>query len=193
MPSNKKQHYVPRFYLKNFALDGQSLSLYNFGGNRLVPTANLKNQCYRAYMYGKDGKQEQNLARLEEALSGFMKQLITSQTPPPQFTYSHELLCMLAILQHSRTAYTADAANEFLDKIVKAIFEKDPELVDLKRQGVRIEHKNAAAFALSTIFPRFHLIGDLSYRCWRSSNIDHLCSSKFDQGLGPPVLGVGCG
>jgi Sel1 repeat len=29
--------------------------------------------------------------------------------------------------------------------------------------------------------------------CWRSSNIDHLCSSKFDQGLGPPVLGVGCG
>ena len=65
MPSNKKHHYVPRFYLKNFSCDSRSISLFNIKAQKIVAEASLKSQCYRDYFYGKEPTIEKALGDME--------------------------------------------------------------------------------------------------------------------------------
>ncbi len=164
MAANKKHHYVPRFYLRNFTANGRSLSLYNVGHNLVVNSANLKNQCYRDYMYGKDGKVEANLAQMEGALAKLMKYVLVSHSLPAPWSLDHESLCILVILQNARTAYASDAVNEFTDIMLKQILEKRPKFSPEMLKMVRIKHNDPANFAIQTMFSLYHLIMDLDYK-----------------------------
>jgi hypothetical protein len=164
MAANKKHHYVPRFYLKNFTSDTRSLSLYNLARDLLVPNANLKNQCYRNYMYGADGKQEANLSLMEGALAELLKRMLTSQSLPPPWSPDHESICILTLLQSARTAYASDAMNEFTDKMWKRVLEKDPRYPPVMLEKVRIENSDPANFTVHTMLRLYHLIMDLDYR-----------------------------
>lgn len=60
MPSKKNQHFVPRFYLKNFSNDKKKnfIGLFNIDSEVHIENAKLKTQASRDYFYGKDGKVE---------------------------------------------------------------------------------------------------------------------------------------
>jgi hypothetical protein len=164
MPANKKHHYVPRFYLRQFASDGQSVSLFNFRQGRSISGANLRNQCYRDYMYGKDGEHEYNLSQIEGALSTLLKHILSTETLPPPITENHESLCILVLLQYARTAYSADASDEFADKMWKKVLEKDPRFGAEMLSKVRIVHTDPANFAVAMILTLYHLIMDMDFR-----------------------------
>ena len=164
MAANKKHHYVPRFYLRHFTTDGRSLSLYNIERDLVVGSANLKNQCYRDYMYGKDGKQERNLSLMEGALAELLKRLLTSHLLPAPWSPDHESLCILTLLQNARTAYASDAMDEFSDKIWKMVLEKDPRFPPEMLEKVRIVNTDPANLAVFTMLRLYHLIMDMDYR-----------------------------
>jgi len=164
MAANKKHHYVPRFYLRHFTTDGRSLSLYNIESDLLVASANLKNQCYRDYMYGKDGKQEQNLSLLEGALADLLKRVLKYHLLPAPWSPDHESLCILTLLQNARTAYASDAMDEFSDKMWKQVLEKDPRFPTDMLEKVRIVNTDPANFAVFTMLRLYHLIMDMDYR-----------------------------
>ena len=65
MPQNKKQHYVPQFYLRRYSKDGKSINIWNISNEKKIESANLKNQCYRNYFYGKDKAFEESLSYIE--------------------------------------------------------------------------------------------------------------------------------
>ena len=54
MAEHKKQHFVPKLYLKNFTRDGKTFSVYNIAKNLLAPSVPYDTQCYKNYYYGKD-------------------------------------------------------------------------------------------------------------------------------------------
>lgn len=164
MAANKKHHYVPRFYLRSFTTDGRSLSLYNIGRDLIVRNANLKNQCYRDYMYGTDGKQEANLSQMEGALAELLKRVLATHQLPPPWSPDHESLCILALLQNARTAYASDAMDEFSDKMWKQVLEKDPRFPPEMLNNVRIVNTDPANFAVRTMLRLYHLIMDMGYR-----------------------------
>ena len=66
----KRQHYVPRFLLKNFSADKRRIALEVLATGRRVDDAQLKAQCYRDYFYGKDEVLENAFAKLEETSQG---------------------------------------------------------------------------------------------------------------------------
>jgi hypothetical protein len=164
VPDNKKHHYVPRFYLRRFARDGRSLSLFNFTQNRAIDGANLKTQCYRDYMCGRDGIAEHNLSQMEGCLSELLKRILSNQLLPPPWSVDHESLCILTLLQRARTAYTADAMDESADKMWKKILEKDPRVNAKMLDQVRIAHTDPANFSVKMMLKLYHLIMDLDYR-----------------------------
>lgn len=164
MPANKKHHYVPRFYLKRFALNGRSVNLYNFRLARPIPDANLKNQCYRDYMYGKGGKQEQYLSQLEGAFAQLLRCMLPSGYLPPPMSPDHESLCILTLLQYARTAYTSDAMDEMTDGMWKAILSKDPRVSNETLEKVRIVNNDPANFAVAIMLRLYHLMMDLQYK-----------------------------
>ena len=45
--------------------EGRAINLYNIRHDRLIERASVKGQCARNYLYGKDGKIEQSLAKIE--------------------------------------------------------------------------------------------------------------------------------
>jgi len=164
VPANKKHHYVPRFYLKNFASDGRSVSLYNFRQARLVREANLKNQCFRDYMYGKDGQQEHQLSQLEGGLAPLLRWILESEQLPEPFSPDHEALCILALLQYARTAYSADALDDLADGFWRHILAKDPRVTADMLEKVRIANTDPANLAVSIMLRNYHLIMDMKFR-----------------------------
>jgi len=115
MANNKKHHFVPQFYLKNFSCDGKSISLFNKRSVRKVFSAGIKTQCYRDYFYGKDLKLENWLAKVEGKVANVFKKIITSQAIPERKDEMYEDLLLYIAIQASRTTYAAEEMSQVRD------------------------------------------------------------------------------
>lgn len=76
MQNKKDQHYVPRFYLKNFSKNKKSLGMLRKSGFRVVEHASIKQVAYRDYMYGRDGVIEEWLSKCEGKWSQVVRYLL---------------------------------------------------------------------------------------------------------------------
>ena len=78
MSEKKKQHFIPRFYLKNFSYenDGKSIGIWLKGTNHYIKRGNLKNQAYCNYFYGKDVTLENELSELEDNAASIIFQIL---------------------------------------------------------------------------------------------------------------------
>src|SRR5215471_12348105 len=77
MTKLKNQHFVPRCLLKPFTYqnEGRAINLYNIRGDRLIERASVKGQCARDYLYGKDGKIETSLSRIEGSFNSMRERI----------------------------------------------------------------------------------------------------------------------
>ena len=68
MADHKRQHYVPRCYMRPFSVDGAgaAINLFNISRSRAVPNASVKGQCAKNYLYGENLILEKLLQRGEE-------------------------------------------------------------------------------------------------------------------------------
>ena len=105
MAEKKKQHYVPRFYLKRFSSDGKSINLYNLKSSKTILQANLKNQCYRDYFYGKELNVECALEDVEHETAKLFSLIDQHSRLPPPGSRGHILMVLHIIMQYARTAY----------------------------------------------------------------------------------------
>lgn len=73
----KKQHYVPRFYLKFFTDSDNKFNVYDFETKSLIPNrVYYESQCYKKYFYGEDGILEEQLSNKEGEWSTVCKKAI---------------------------------------------------------------------------------------------------------------------
>lgn len=128
MPENKKQHYVPRLYLKRFSDDEKSINLFNLKLGKSIHEPNFKNQCYEDYFYGKDLIVEKFLGKIENNAVNYFKYISSSNELPKRGSELYMDIFLYVILQHGRTKYNVLALNEATDRMVKHIFESNPEI-----------------------------------------------------------------
>lgn len=76
MPEKKKQHYVPKFYMRLFTKDTKTFAIYNIANKTTFYPVPYENQCYKDYFYGKDGIWENQLSALETEWSIIIKKAI---------------------------------------------------------------------------------------------------------------------
>lgn len=78
MTEKKKQHYVPRFYLKQFASDENKFFVYDFEKNGLLSDRPVpcESQCYKKYFYGEDGIWEELLSKKEGVWASIIDKVI---------------------------------------------------------------------------------------------------------------------
>ena len=172
MAENKKHHYVPRFYLKLFSENGRSINLFNLRIQRFVLDGALKNQCYRDYFYGKDPQIEKALSLVEGQISQIFNKVQSNNILPKRGSPDHITLLMYILIQHARTAYSAEMYDEQTDKIIKHLVA--PELEDTNYSSeqiasVRVTLKNPARFALSVAAPHYPLLVDLKLKLIRAT------------------------
>ncbi|MGP8217471.1 MAG: DUF4238 domain-containing protein [Bacteroidia bacterium] len=163
MPENKKQHYVPKFYLKLFSNnDGNThIGLYNFKSKKLVKEAGINNQAYENFFYGKDGKIEEGFSKIENHTKILLKQVVDNMELPRVGSEDYSTLFLFTFLQASRTKNAAKEANEMLDLTIKAIFKDDPRVKDHDMDSYRFEMSDPVHMNLQTLIDTIEVAQDL--------------------------------
>jgi hypothetical protein len=134
MPQRKKQHYVPAFYLRNFASSefGNSINIFNILGRRSILDGNLRNQCYGEYFYGKDGRIEEDFAELDGLAARLIRRILATDELPKPRSDDHVLLIVYTVLQRARTQHAVEAYEEAEEKFEALL--PTPELKEWYRQ-----------------------------------------------------------
>ena len=143
MPTHRRNHYVPRFYLKNFATSsGRRIHLFNIPSGRNVLNASLRDQCYGSRFYGNDPSIEQGLADLEEATAAVFRDILRTQRLPKRGSEHHRTLMAFTVTQHARTQRSAATTDAMTDGMLKAAHREDPRFkdFDFEKRGFHFEN-----------------------------------------------------
>ncbi|MCX6356230.1 MAG: DUF4238 domain-containing protein [Candidatus Aureabacteria bacterium] len=164
MPSNKKHHYVPRFYLRHFSKTGKSINLYNIPSHITVIDASLKEQCYKDYFYGNNQEVEKAFSDLENFTSLILKKLIDTNELPKFNSEEYQILIFFIILQYYRTLYSAEAENEDTDILFKCFYAQRIKALGLNPDKFKITLQKPALEAASFTAQAFFYILDLNIK-----------------------------
>ncbi|MDZ5014209.1 DUF4238 domain-containing protein [Clostridium perfringens] len=127
----RNQHYVPRFYLKNFSkIKGSGkkekslISFYQLDRNLLRENIPTKSICYEEYFYGEDGKMEKFFSNKESEWASVINDIIKSNSYSLDIK-QESLIKEFAIFQYCRTSATYKHTNGIISEIKqKSIYEE---------------------------------------------------------------------
>lgn len=118
------QHYVPRFYLRNFSeVKGSGkkekvlISFFQFKGELYREKVSVKSLCYEDYFYGEDGALENELAEKECMWSKIIRSIIES----PEKKLEKEIIDIIkefAIYQYGRTLATLNYSKSLMSEML---------------------------------------------------------------------------
>lgn len=122
-PKKKRQHFVPKFYLRQFSFDGgDRLHMIHAGGLRSIAGIGLKGQCYDDYFYGKNPVVENALQDLEGVTAEVFRTIIANRKLPDRGTPDDFVLRTFICLQWGRTRSHAETSEAMFDKMLKTAY-----------------------------------------------------------------------
>ncbi len=165
MKTLRSQHYVPKFYLKNFSFqhDRKSISIWVIEPPKYVERGSIANQACRNYFYGQDNNIEDALSQIESHVAPIIRAAIENHQIPPRESELHLTLLAFLISLSLRTKYQADEVNESGDKLFKTAYKYHPALKD-NINRFYIATDGAPLLALHSLEPALKLSFDLSYK-----------------------------
>ena len=154
---HKKQHYVPKFYLKLFSQDGKHLWIYNLRSKDSFQVP-IKNLCYEKYFYAKNLEFEKALSLIEQKQAETLHKLVDTQDFANFGHEDFDHIHLFLLLQSSRTKdgkvisnkYTETFVSDFMKPLMKSS-------ADLKRNGITEEFIDN----LKITFPADHMLAML--------------------------------
>jgi len=162
MAEKKNQHYVPKFYLRNFSKTGKSINVYNISNQRIICGDSIKNQCSSDYFYGKNGLLENTFQEIETQAGSILKNISDKQIIPKLKTKEHSVLQIFLATLKSRTKFKFGESNETIDRIAKSTSELHPYVSQDMLNKVSIKYDNPLQQPLKIAFSNYHLLQDLN-------------------------------
>lgn len=166
MADKKKQHYVPKFLLRNFSNNGAKtkIGLYNVNTDFFKPTIPLESQAQENYFYGNDGAIEDFLGEIEGKVSSIIKQIHVKQSIPKKKTVPYTWLLMFTVDQIFRTKGYVEDLSRQVDETAKELIKFDPDSDHLDLENLTFKAENPAGLALSSVTEKFFLMSDLALK-----------------------------
>lgn len=123
MKKKKNQHYVPKFYLRNFSNNGKNIGLFMPDKEIYRNNASIKSVAYSHFLYGEDGIVEELLSEIESKWAIMIRKIINKQFD----CFNEEdyiLLYSFIVISKSRTKKEADIGKYYLEYF-KDIFDNN--------------------------------------------------------------------
>lgn len=179
MADNKNQHFVPKFYLRNFSDNGKQISVFHLDTEKFIPASPIKHEASEDYFYGKGQTIDEDLQVLETKASILVAGLLSGGDLPKPESEDHFRLLQFVSSLRFRTEYARTAHNERIhESIVTDITRRmgvDPELFN----GVQIFDENAAQISVQNALLTTPVLADLRYVLLRNkTNVPLIASDN---------------
>lgn len=181
MPTDKKnQHYIPKFYLRNFSYDGNKnqIGVFNIFNNKYVQQAKLKTQGSKNFFYGVDGEIEDDLANIEGKLAVVIKDIISNETPPKKNSVEHVELLSFVALTDARNPVSIEAMKNHFLEMERKLKELDPN-VDTDKFVPKLTHEEHVKLSLSKTVTIIQHITDLDFKLLVNKTSNPFITSDF--------------
>lgn len=161
----KNQHYIPKFYLRNFSFRGnkKQIGVFNIFNKKFIQQAKLKTQGSKNFFYGHDGIIEDGLADIEGFLSTAIKDILEKVTIPPKKTKEHSDLLGFVSLTDLRNPVRINGMKNMFKQMEKRILELDPN-ADLTKLVPQLGHEEHTELSLSMTSDMILNTVDLDYK-----------------------------
>src|SRR5665213_3546236 len=169
MAEYSRHHYVPQFYLRNFAVDTdvevaerRQIALFNVPTSKFVPSTSIRNQAQRKKLYG-TGSGEKALSDLEGTSSAIIRRMVDRREVPKWRSGEHFTLLVFVLFQAFRTPTAAAELEDAQEQWVKTVASFDARLAPHLDQ-VRIRMPDAVKHALHSAALHHPIALDLRYK-----------------------------
>lgn len=161
----KNQHYIPKFYLKNFSYkkNDKQIGIFNLKSSFFFQTSKLKTQGSKNFFYGYDGVIEDGLSEIEGLLSQTINKLITTRKLPLKNSKDHVKLLIFIALTDVRNPVKINNMKSMMVNMKERILESSPE-ADVEKLVPEMSHEEVVNLALATIPEITQNILDLDYK-----------------------------
>jgi len=161
----RNQHYIPKFYLRNFSieLNEKQIGIFNTNSKKFVAAGSLADQGSKKFFYGKDGKTEDWLSNVEGKLSTCIRNILKSQKPPERDSFDHIDLLGFVAITDLRNPVNIDAIKERNEIMKNSVLEIDPN-TDTSKIIPDTTHEENIELALSHIILIMKMCRDLEFR-----------------------------
>lgn len=148
----KNQHYIPKFYLRNFSYQGNNkqIGVFNAKSIFFFQTAKIKTQGSKNFYYGTDGVVEDKLSEIEGVLAEVLKNIIDTHELPRKEDISYIYLLAFIGITHLRNPISINSVNKRMVIMKEKLLELHPE-TDVDKLLPTIEHEEAVEISLSQI------------------------------------------
>lgn len=152
MSENKRQHYVPQNYLREFSVDGESIGVFHVESGKCVEKpAPIISQAQEPFFYGKNLELEKQLSELESLLADNRRTIFENTTNKLNL-YQKEVLYQDMFLQLSRTRYMANLYEEIATAKARRIWKHSNDEYARKHAddfGIRFNNPIIAPMAIT--------------------------------------------
>ncbi|MEH7000886.1 DUF4238 domain-containing protein [Priestia megaterium] len=128
MGQKNRQHYVPKFYLRNFSDTERSINTYNLANEKYINNASIKDMCQKNNFYGADKKMETFLDKeIERKASVIITNILKKNKFPYQNVEDYVHLFSFLLVSEARNLKSADSSDQMVDYISKIFLQGNPE------------------------------------------------------------------
>jgi hypothetical protein len=156
MAHHKSQHYVPKCYLRNFAVDDDrvSINILNLSQYKLIKSASIKDQCARSYFYGEDLVIEKALQPLEGRYANIYRLISKGELVSDDDLGFLASFCYLQYLRTDIAAQRTLAAHADMARLIQEGIDEDLSSQTMRENDVISE-------SIKTFYSTVHMISDL--------------------------------
>lgn len=147
----RRQHYVPKFYLRNFSPNNKSIGLYRFIEGKIIERASIKDSFWKEYFYGEDGSVENKLAEYERKWSNIISSVIEREQLPDN-EKELVLLRFFMLITSARTWKRGNQINKEVAVLIKKLLEvEEPTIFNTSiAEGLSIRMANPSLLFINS-------------------------------------------
>ncbi|MCI9140976.1 MAG: DUF4238 domain-containing protein [Lachnospiraceae bacterium] len=126
----RRQHYVPKFYLRNFSESKKSVGIYLFKEKKIIEHGSINDNLWKEYFYGEDAVVENKLADYEGKWDDIISAIIETEKLPDT-NRDLVLIRYFILISSARTLKRGNQINNDYTSLTKKLLEvEEPELFE---------------------------------------------------------------
>lgn len=161
----KNQHYIPKFYLRNFSFNNNQnqIGIFNLKNDFFYSTSKLKTQGSKNFFYGYDGLIEDTLSKMEGDISSTIKNILDNKTLPKKNSKEHVDLLVFVALTDLRNPMKIGNMKDMLSGMKEKLLEVEPN-AEIENLIPTFSHEEFIEMSISSIPEMTFNIMDLEYK-----------------------------